>query len=246
MRLSIVLPCFNEAANVEAVVEDALRVGREVACELEVIMVDDGSVDATPTIAAQLAQREAEVRLVTHPCNRGYGAALRSGFLAATMPWVFYTDGDGQFDLDELPQILPLLEGHDVVSCYRRERRDGILRLALGRAFTYSCDTLLGLDLVDVNCAFKIYPRALFDSFEISCDGALVDAEVLAAARDLGLRVAQPGVSHRPRRAGKQTGASPHVMARAALELTRLGLRRWWSRRPRAPHGEPSVRPSLR
>jgi len=221
-----VLPCYDEAANVRAVVEDALRVGRAVTEALEVIVVDDGSRDETAGIVEQLARREPELRLLRHPLNQGYGAALRSGFLAARMPWVFYTDGDAQFDLDDLPGILPLLESHDIVSCYRVARRDGPLRFVLGRAFTFACDALLGLDLVDVNCAFKIYPRALFDAFEIQSQGALVDAEVLAAARGLGLRVAQVGVPHRPRRAGRQTGASPKVVARAALELSRLCLRR--------------------
>jgi len=227
LRLTIVLPCFNEAANVRTVVEAALRVGRDVAQELEVVVVDDGSRDATASIVAELEREAPEVRRVSHPTNLGYGAALRSGFLAARMPWVFYTDGDGQFDLEELHGILPLLESHDIVSCYRLSRRDGPMRFVLGRAFTWACDALLGLDLVDVNCAFKLYPRALFDAFEIRSRGALVDAEVLAAARALGLRVAQPGVPHRPRRGGTQTGASPKVVARAALELSGLCLRRF-------------------
>jgi len=214
-----VLPCHQEEANVERVVLEAVQVGREVAGELEVIVVDDGSTDRTRARALALAERLPEVRVVGHETNRGYGAALRRGFETARHAWIFYTDGDGQFDLSELPRVLTVLEGHDVVSAYRIARRDGLGRYLNGVAWTALVNSLLGLGVRDVNCAFKVFPRALLDRTPTSSDGALVCAELLHAARRAGLSIGQVGVRHLPRVGGRQTGAHPRVILKAFMEL---------------------------
>ncbi len=222
LSLSITFPCHNEEANVERVTRQALEVGRRLADDLEVIIVDDGSSDRTGEIADRLAEENAEVRVVHNRPNKGYGGALKAGLYAATKNWVFYTDGDGQFDINELEKLLPLLEDYDIVSCYRLDRKDSMMRKLNAWAWTTLVNMLFHINLRDIDCAFKIYPRAMFDEIELKSTGALIDTETLARARRLGLSIAQRGVHHYPRIAGEQSGANIKVILRAFKELFKL------------------------
>ena len=150
------------------------------------------------------------------------GGALQRGFREATKDWVFYTDGDGQFDFKELPRLLPLLETHDIVSCYRLDRKDPLLRKLNAWCWSRLVNLLFGFGLRDVDCAFKIFPRALFDEITMKSTGALIDTEILAKAHYLGYRIAQLGVHHYLRTAGEQSGANIRVIARAFKELFKL------------------------
>lgn len=220
--LTITYPCYNEEANVERVTRAAVEIGRKVADDLEVIIVNDGSKDRTGEIGERLAAEIPEVRVVHNNPNRGYGGALSRGFKEATKNWIFYTDGDGQFDLGELPRILPLLETHDIVSCYRLDRKDPFMRKVNAFAWSTLVNILFRIGLRDIDCAFKIYPKTFIDQIEMHSRGALIDTEMLAKARNRGLRIAQLGVHHYPRIAGQQTGANLKVIMRAFKELFRL------------------------
>jgi glycosyltransferase involved in cell wall biosynthesis len=220
--LTVVLPCYNEAANVERVTHAAAAACQRVADDFEVLVVNDGSDDGTGALADRLAEQSAGVRAVHHAVNRGYGSALRSGFAAARMDWVFFTDSDGQFDLDELAELPPMLDRCDIVCGYRRERRDPWLRRLNGRAWTLLVWLFFGVRVRDLNCAFKLLPRSLFDQIALKSTGALINAELLARAQARGFRIAEIGVSHYPRTAGTQTGANPAVILRAFVELFRL------------------------
>ncbi|MEW6198898.1 MAG: glycosyltransferase family 2 protein [Planctomycetota bacterium] len=220
--LTIFYPCYNEEANVERVTRAAVEVGRRIADDLEVLIVNDGSRDRTGEIADRLAAEIPEVRAVHNRPNQGYGGALTRGFREATKNWIFYTDGDGQFDLNELPRLLPLLEMHDVVSCYRLNRQDPWVRKLNAWAWSTLVNLLFAIRLRDIDCAFKIYPKTFVDRIELHSRGALIDTEMLAKARNLGLRIAQLGVHHYPRTAGQQTGANLRVILRAFRELFRL------------------------
>ncbi len=220
--LTIFYPCYNEEANVERVTRAAVAVGRRIADDLEVLIVNDGSRDWTGEIADRLAAEIPEVRAVHNRPNQGYGGALTRGFREATKNWVFYTDGDGQFDLNELPRLLPLLETHDIVSCYRLDRQDPWLRKLNAWAWSTLVNLLFAIRLRDIDCAFKIYPKTFIDRIELHSRGALIDTEMLAKARNLGLRIAQLGVHHYPRTAGQQTGANLRVILRAFRELFKL------------------------
>ena len=224
--LTIVLPCWNEAAAIEGVVRAAAEVGARLCAGLELLVVDDGSTDDTlPRLRALEAQLPA-LRVLHHPRNLGYGAALRAGFRAARGEYIFYTDSDGQFDLRELPRFVEGLAEHELVVGYRLDRQDGPLRALFGRLWTASTDALLGTGVRDVNCAFKLFPRALVADEALGSEGALVGAELLSEARARGLRVGELGVRHLPRRAGQPTGARPRVIGRALLELAQLVRRR--------------------
>jgi len=220
--VSVFLPCYNEQGNVGRTVENALRVLEKLNADFEIIIVDDGSSDGTARIADEIAGRDKRVKVVHHDRNRGYGAALQSGFAAATKELVFYTDGDGQFDMNEMPPLLPLMEHWDIVSCYRLNRRDPLIRKINGWAWTKLVCLLFGLKVRDVDCAFKLYKREIFERIELSSTGALIDAEVLARAARKGYRITQEGVHHYPRTAGVQTGANLRVVLRAFKELFKL------------------------
>ncbi len=221
MTLSIVLPCYQEEANIERVTRAALEVGRRAASELEVIIVDDGSTDGTRSVAIALSAEFDEVQWVCLPKNQGYGAALRRGFEAARMDWIFYTDGDGQFDIEELPRLLALLEDYDLATGYRLERSDGRLRLLYGALWTALTNAAFGLGVRDVNCAFKVFPRELLSCAPPVSEGALICAELLRGAREAGLSIGEVGVRHLPRVEGRQTGAAPRVIFKALVEFTR-------------------------
>lgn len=220
--LTIFYPCYNEEANVERVTRAAVAVGRQVADDLEVLIVNDGSRDRTGELADRLAAEMPEVRAVHNRPNQGYGGALTRGFREATKNWIFYTDGDGQFDLNELPRLLPLLESHDVVSCYRLDRQDPWVRKLNAWAWSTLVNLLFSIRLRNIDCAFKIYPKPFIDGITLHSRGALIDTEMLAKARNRGLRIAQLGVHHYPRTAGQQTGANLRVILRAFKELFKL------------------------
>jgi len=219
MRLSMVVPCFNEEGNIARVVAQATDVGRQLASELEIIVVDDGSTDGTAQVLETLQQTVPELKIVSHPRNRGYGAAVRSGLARAGMDTIFLTDGDGQFDLEELPAAARLLGEHDVVAGYRTHRQDGWWRRLWGRSWTALVNQAFGLQVRDANCAFKLVPRSLLLSSDLRSQGALISAELLFEAQRSELSVAECAVSHYPRQAGQQSGASPRVIATALAEL---------------------------
>lgn len=220
--LSVFYPCYNEQDNVRRVVGEAMAFLPEVSDDFEVILVDDGSRDRTGAIIDELAAGDPRIRGVHHAVNRGYGAALASGFRAATKELVFYTDGDGQFDIAEMPRLLELIDRHDIVSGCRGRRQDSPVRRLnawlWGRLVTW----LLGFRCRDVDSAFKLYRREIFDRIDMKSTGALIDAEILARSIRAGYSLTEVPVSHRPRIAGRQTGAKLSVILRAFRELLRL------------------------
>lgn len=222
LSVSVFFPCYNEEANVERTTLAALKALRRLSSDFEIIIVDDGSKDHTGEIADRLAREHAEVRAVHNRPNLGYGGALQRGFREAKKPWVFYTDGDGQFDFEEVDLLFPLMEHFDIVSAYRLNRQDSFVRKLNAACWTILVDVLLGLRLRDIDCAFKIYPRKLFEEIEMKSMGALIDAEVLGRAARLGYTIGQVGVHHYPRTAGSQTGANWRVILRAFKELFKL------------------------
>jgi glycosyltransferase involved in cell wall biosynthesis len=225
VSISVFFPCYNEQENVRRTVEKALDVLDKLDADFEIIIVDDGSSDATGQIADEIAGQDGRVKVVHHNCNLGYGAALQSGFKTAAKELVFYTDGDGQFDIHEMPPLLSLMEQYDIVSCYRLNRRDSIIRKINGWCWTKLVCLMFGLKIRDIDCAFKLYKREIFDKIEMSSTGALIDAEILARAARKGYRITQKGVHHYPRASGRQSGASIRVILRAFKELFKLQSR---------------------
>jgi glycosyltransferase involved in cell wall biosynthesis len=220
--LSVVLPCFNEEANVSQAVRQALEAARLVSARYEVIVVDDGSSDETAELASRLAAIDPDVRVVLHPENCGYGTALRSGIDAARMPWVLLTDADLQFDLRQVEDFLPFTESHDLVVGYRLSRRDSFSRRANAAAWNWLMRRMFALPVHDVDCAFKLIRRGVLEDVELVASGAMISTEMVVKTLQNGARLKELGVHHRPRAAGEQSGASPRVIGRAFLELVQL------------------------
>jgi glycosyltransferase involved in cell wall biosynthesis len=222
--LSLFFPMYNEEGNIDQAVASALAALAPVSDRYEVIVVDDGSRDRTRTIADRLAAANPLVRVIHHSFNRGYGAALRSGFQAATYSLVVLADGDNQFDLGELSILVRALEGFDVVSGYRITRRDPAIRRLYAFLYNRLARLLFDIPVRDVNCGFKIYRRDLLERLlpQLRSTGALINVEMLARARKLGARVTEVGVHHYPRETGRPTGGNPAVILRAFRELLRL------------------------
>ncbi len=217
--LSVFFPCYNEVENIERIAGQAIAVLKNIGADYELVIVDDGSRDGTGEAADKIAAQHESVKVIHHPTNLGYGAALQSGFRAATRELVFYTDGDGQFDINEMPALLPLMNEYDIVSCFRINRQDNIIRKINAWCWTRLVNLLFGMRIRDIDCAFKLYKREIFDNIEISSKGALIDTEILARAVRKGYRITQRGVHHYPRKAGVQTGANIKVILRAFREL---------------------------
>jgi len=224
ISLSVFFPCYNEAANIERVVNRAIEVLERLVKDWEIIIVNDGSGDATGEIADRLAAARLGIRAVHHEANGGYGMALRSGFAAARKEYVFYTDGDGQFDMNDLEKVLAARDEAEIVSGRRRNRQDNLLRRINAACWSWLVQRMLKFRCRDVDCAFKLYRREIFDRIALKSAGALIDAEVLARATRLGYRITEVPVRHLPRAAGVQTGAKLRVILRAFKEL--LALRR--------------------
>ncbi|MDI6449090.1 glycosyltransferase family 2 protein [Anaerobaca lacustris] len=225
VSISVFFPCYNEQANVARVAEQAVGVLDELDADYEIILVDDGSADDTGRIADEIAAGNDRIRVIHHERNLGYGAALQSGFRAARKELVFYTDGDGQFDIGEMPALLPLMSDYDIVSCYRIDRQDNLVRKINGWLWTRVVGLVFSMRVRDVDCAFKLYRRRLFDEITMESTGALIDTEILARAIRKGYTITQKGVHHYPRTAGRQTGANLRVVLRAFQELWRLRRR---------------------
>jgi glycosyltransferase involved in cell wall biosynthesis len=223
-ELSVVLPAFNEEANVERVARDCAAYLDGLGLDYELLIVNDGSKDRTGEILEGLKSSIARLRPQHHPQNRGYGAALRTGFDAATKRFVFYMDGDGQFDIKNLDVILPLATDEDsIVTGYRIERRDPFIRRLNAKLFGgFLVRVLLGVHVRDLNCAFKLIPKKILDSIKLESTGALINAEMYGRAIRKGFGIKEVGVHHYPRTAGVQTGAHLGVIVNAFIELFRL------------------------
>jgi len=221
-HISLVFPMFDEEENVGALLESALALAPSLAAEFEVIVVDDGSRDGSAAVVEAIRRRDPRVRLLRHPENRGYGAALRSGLRAARGDLVFFSDADLQFDLREIEHLLAHVEEFDIVAGYRAPRRDPFGRRFLAWGWGVLVRGLFGLRVRDIDCAFKVFRRPVLDAIEVASIGAFVNTEILVRARRAGFRIREVPVSHHPRIAGRAKGASPRVVWRAIVELSTL------------------------
>jgi glycosyltransferase involved in cell wall biosynthesis len=239
-ELSVFFPAHDEAENLERTVHAALAALDGLTLRhLEMIVVDDGSTDGTGDIADTLSECDPRIRVVHHPANRGYGAALKSGFAAARLEWVFYTDSDGQFDVGDIDLLLPYADQFDAIVGYRIHRSDRTIRKLNQALWSRLVRVALGVDSRDVDCAFKLVRRTSLDRIgPLVSDGAVISAELLVKLRRSGATIKQVGVTHHPRMAGKPSGGNPRVIARAFRELFRLRrMLRTWS-----PTAEPRLR----
>ena len=218
-ELSIFFPFWNEEKNIEQVVKKAIPVAQRVASKWEIIMVDDGSSDDTLKIAKRLASENPNLSIVEDPKNRGYGSALKHGFLNAKYNLVVFNDGDGQFDLREVSRLLAKIKKADIVIGFRKKRLDNPFRHILMNLLKVWDLVLFGLYFKDIDCGFKLFKKdALNKIMPFKAEGAIITTEILAKAKKKNLKIAQVQVTHYPRKYGDQSGGNLRVIIRAIRE----------------------------
>lgn len=203
-EVSAFVPAYNEADNITRVVtrlHDALE---ENAERHEIIVVIyEGCTDGTYHLVRGLIERDPLLRLISQPLGRvGYGVALRIGIEAARYRYLFYTDGDDQFDPEELGRLVELIQTCDLVTGYRIDRQDPLARRLTGRVYNMLVDAALRTGVRDVDCAFKLFRRSVFDGIALGCDTGMIDSEIICKARRAGYRIAEVGVDHHQRPSG--------------------------------------------
>lgn len=232
--LSIILPAYNEEANVERAVTAVSEVAERLGLEYEIILVNDGSKDRTGEIGRALAQRIPHFKLVEHYPNRGYGGALKAGFAAATKEWITFVPADNQFVFSEIERFLAKINEADIICGWRVDRQDPFIRKVNAFGWNTVVRLLFGFLCHDIDCGFKLFRREILEHVTIVSNGAMIDTEFLAGARARHYRIAEVPVTHLPRQKGAATGANPRVILRAFRDLARFRLR--LSRELRAEH----------
>ncbi|HEY6056840.1 MAG TPA: glycosyltransferase family 2 protein [Candidatus Limnocylindrales bacterium] len=242
-RLSFFFPAHDEESNIGPLVDEALDTLPGFADAFEIVVVDDGSRDATAAVADRLAaEHPGVVRAIHHPTNRGYGAALRSGFAATRFELVAFTDGDRQFRIADLGRLIDRLaadDAPDVVVGYRVNRADPPIRTLYARLYRLANRIFFGLRLRDIDCAYKLFRRESLEGMRVESGGAFFSAELLIKLEAAGRRIVEVGVPHYPRTAGSPTGARLSVVRRAVIDFWALRLRMWAAPRRALGRGEP-------
>jgi putative flippase GtrA len=230
--LSVVLPAYNEEQVIATTVQAVLDTLTQQVGDFEVLVVNDGSTDRTGAIVAEISQRDQRVRLITHERNLGYGATLNDGFVATTKELTFFMDSDGQFDIRELEQLLVSITSYDAVIGYRLNRQDTWMRKLNASGWKLVVRLMLGVQVRDIDCAFKLLPTHFLKQDPLESRGAMINAELLYKLKRAGCTYKEVGVHHFPRRGGRATGANLGVIARAFREL--FLYTRQWRREERA------------
>ncbi len=224
--ISVFFPAYNDEASIAGLVGAALALLPSLTDDFEVIVVDDGSADGTAALLDELARKDPRLRVVHHEVNRGYGAALRTGFASATKDLVFYTDGDGQYDVRELLLLRPLLvAGVDIVNGYKVQRADGWQRKAVGAAYNRLAHLLFSIPIRDVDCDFRLIRRRAVEQVELVSSSGSICVELVHKLHLRGCVFAEVPVQHRPRVHGRSQFFTLRRVSRTALDLLSLWLR---------------------
>ncbi|MBX3057017.1 MAG: glycosyltransferase family 2 protein [Anaerolineae bacterium] len=223
-------PAYNDAGTIPSMVITVLLTLRELTDDYEVVVINDGSKDHTAQVLDELARiYPDEVRIVHHVKNRGYGGALRSGFANATKEWVFYTDGDAQYDPRELKLLAKLVSDEvDLINGWKIERNDPLHRIIIGRIYQHMVKAAFGLKLKDVDCDFRLMRQAIFDKVELTQDSGVICVEMMKKIQDAGFRLTETPVHHFHRAYGKSQFFNYRRLARVARDLAKLWLRLVW------------------
>jgi glycosyltransferase involved in cell wall biosynthesis len=223
----VFFPAYNDAPTIAGLVDKAFETMRRRVTDFEVIVVNDGSFDNTAGVLAGLRERYGDAfRIVTHPENRGYGAALRSGLAAARKDFVFYTDGDGQYDVGELPKLLDRMEpGVGLVNGYKLERSDPWRRIVIGKIYNRFARLIFRIRMRDIDCDFRLIRRALLDEMSLSSTSGTICVELVRKLELSSYRVVEVGVHHYPRRHGRSQFFRFRSLMTTLYQLLQLYLR---------------------
>jgi glycosyltransferase involved in cell wall biosynthesis len=223
--VSAFFPCYNDEHSIAEMVLDVRRALVEAVDDFEIVVVDDGSTDGSAAVLRALAAEVPELRVIHHEANRGYGGALLSGFAAATKEWVFYTDGDAQYDASEILRCIDAVAGGvDVVQGWKVGRGDPWYRKAIGRAYHHTVKLLFRLPVRDTDCDFRLIHSGLLQRVELTSTSGVICVEMMHAFDRAGGRFVEVPVSHHFRPHGRSQFFRLPAIARSARQLLAL----WW------------------
>ena len=235
--VTVFFPAFNDAQSIGSLVTSALAVLPTLVRDYEVIVVNDGSTDATAAVLAEMARQEPRLKVVHHEQNQGYGAALRTGFSQANKDLVFYTDGDGQYDVSQLANLYPLLSDDvDVVNGFKKSRADDLRRELLGDMYRNFVRFIFRLPIRDVDCDFRLIRKTALQRIQLSSSSGAICVELVHKLHRAGCVFAETPVNHYPRIHGRSQFFTVRRITRTALDVSLLWFRlvvlKRWPNRP--------------
>jgi glycosyltransferase involved in cell wall biosynthesis len=238
--LSVFFPAYNDSGTIASMVIRAVQAASELTPDYEVIVVNDGSRDATPDIIDELARTYPRVRVIHHPKNRGYGGALQTGFRSATKELIFYTDGDAQYDPAELAALWEQMTPQtDLVNGYKISRSDPMHRIIIGRIYHHVVSLMFGLSVRDVDCDFRLMRRTIFDRIDLQKTSGVICLEMMKKIEDAGFQIVEVPVHHYHRAFGKSQFFNFRRIAKTAVDVLRL----WYALVIRGEHRRAGVQP---
>jgi glycosyltransferase involved in cell wall biosynthesis len=221
--LSVFFPAYNDSGTIASMVIRAVQAAAELTPDYEVIVVNDGSADATPEIVDELARMYPQVRAVHHAGNRGYGGALQSGFRTATKELIFYTDGDAQYDPAELASLWgKMAPGVDLVNGYKISRSDPLHRIVIGRLYHHLVSVMFGLTVRDVDCDFRLMRRSIFQRIDLTKTSGVICLEMMKKIEDAGFRIVEVPVHHYHRAFGRSQFFNLRRIVKTGADVLRL------------------------
>ena len=227
--LTIFFPAYNDAGTIPSLVICAVMTARELTDDFEVVVVNDGSRDGTGQVLEELSRMCPALRVVTHPQNRGYGAALRTGFASATKEFVFYTDGDAQYDPRELADLWACMTPDvDLVNGYKMSRSDPLHRIIIGRLYHHTVKLLFGLRVRDVDCDFRLMRRSIFERVHLEKSSGVICLELMKKVQDAGCRIVETPVHHFHRAYGTSQFFNFPRIARTLVDIAKLWTALVW------------------
>lgn len=223
ISLSVFFPAYYDENNIGKVVHKAVEVLESLGLkDYEVTIIEDGSPDKTAEVADALAAQYPKVKVIHHEKNKGYGATLWEGFTTARMDYVFYTDGDNQFDLEELRKFVAIIPFSDMVVGYRKKKQYSPYRKLTSFVYNLLLRFVFDIDYIDIDCAFKVFKTDLFRKIKVNTKDAFIDAEIMIRAQLQGYTFTELGVKHLPRVDGVSTAARPSIIFRTIKEIFQL------------------------
>jgi glycosyltransferase involved in cell wall biosynthesis len=221
--LSVFFPAYNDSGTIASMVVTAVLTARRLTPDYEVIVVNDGSTDGTARVLGELARIYPEVRVIHHDTNRGYGGALRTGFASARKEFIFYTDGDAQYDPSELEALWPqMAPGVDLINGYKISRADPMHRIVIGRVYHHMVKTLFGLRVRDVDCDFRLLRRTIFERVRLEKNSGVICLEMMKKIQDAGFKIVEVPVHHYHRAYGKSQFFNFPRIGRTAIDVMKL------------------------
>ncbi len=234
-------PAYNDMGTIASMVISTILVLEELTEDYEIIVIDDGSQDYTPCILDKLAADYEQVNVIHHEQNKGYGGALRTGFANATKEWIFYTDGDAQYDVRDLHKLYPLLtEGVDMAQGYKISRNDPWYRVVIGSLYHHTVKILFGLKLRDVDCDFRLIRREVFDKVHLTRNSGVICVEMMKKIQDNKFVIVEAPVAHHHRVHGKSQFFNFRRIFRVGINLIQL----WFETVVRKEHLKPNQSPA--